>query len=93
MTQLRPLSLLRASSLLLSVHGSVLSAQISPATWSLREDWRLRTGAVEILQIQGLTVTGDGGIIVAAGQDRQVIRFDPNGRHRFTTGREGRGPG
>jgi hypothetical protein len=69
------------------------AAQGALPTSTLREEWRLNTGAVDLIQIQGLTVTADGGIIVVAGQDRQVHRFEPDGRLRFSAGREGRGPG
>jgi hypothetical protein len=70
-----------------------LGAQSGPPTWTLREDWRLRTSSVDLIQIQGLTVTPEGGVIVVSGQDRQIHRFEPGGRLRFTAGREGRGPG
>ena len=70
-----------------------LSAQRDLPTWTLREDWRLRTDAVDLIQVQGLTVLADGGFIVVSGQDRQIHRFDAGGRLRFSAGREGRGPG
>jgi hypothetical protein len=70
-----------------------LGAQGNLPTWTLREDWRLRSDAVDLIQVQGLTVMADGGFIVVAGQDRQIHRFDASGRLRFSAGREGRGPG
>jgi len=73
--------------------------------WRAGSAWRLdpvpalSIGSVEgeeaylLARVAGVDRLSDGGIVVANGGSDDVRVFDARGRHRFTIGRRGEGPG
>jgi hypothetical protein len=75
------------------------SDRIGASRWSLAETPRLDLGGLEgppatqFFQIGGGTLLPDGGFVLAGFGSHDLRRFGPNGRHLWTAGREGDGPG
>jgi hypothetical protein len=67
--------------------------------WRLSDEPALEVGMVDgpaeyvLGNVAGVLGTGDGGVLVADGQAKNLRWYDAAGRHVRTVGREGGGPG
>ena len=64
--------------------------------WRLVEEWRVGgevEGAYSFLDVRGLELLPNRGIVVLEFKDQQVHFLDARGRHVRTVGRQGAGPG
>jgi hypothetical protein len=85
--------------------AGVRIAQNGAPAWRDGQGWRLADQpaleigmmdgppAYQFAQISGLARLGDGRLVVADGQAKEVRWFDAEGRHLRTAGGEGGGPG
>lgn len=68
----------------------------APREWRLIEEWRVGgevEGPYSFVDVRGLSVLPNGGVVLVDYKDEQVHFLDANGRVVRTVGRKGAGPG
>ena len=93
------ISTLALAAALTGAQAVVESATPRDADLTLAEEPRVRIGALDgpleyiFGEVTGAVRLDDGSIVVVDEQSDNVRRYDANGRHLWTSGREGDGPG
>lgn len=87
---------LRSHLPLLLIGAAPVARAQTPAPWRLVEEWRVGgevDGPYSFVDVRGLGLLPDGGVVLVDYKDEQVHFLDANGKAVRTVGRKGAGPG